>query len=196
LSNTTTYNDTICRLSPGDRAGFVQAYELFYLPIFQFTKKLVDQQQQAEDITADSFVKLWRHLELGEPVNNVKAFLRVTARNACYDYLRASRVHHQKEREILYLAEQEEQLAFYSAEVKAEVLYYVHAEIEKLPPKCREIFKLSYLEGMKVGEVAEYLQLSEQTVSNQKTRALKMLKLALKDKQWMLLAWLLYHARW
>jgi RNA polymerase sigma-70 factor (ECF subfamily) len=174
-------------LHSGDRSAFTDAYNQFYLSIYHYIKKFVADNQLAEDITADSFVKLWRHAEEVSDIQNVKAFLRTTARNACLDHLKAQRNHGQKEKEILYLSEQDTRNEFDLAEIKAEVLQYVYAEIEKLPEKCKEVFKLSYLEGMKVSEVAQHLNISEQTVANQKTKALKMLRLALSDKQWVVL---------
>jgi RNA polymerase sigma-70 factor (ECF subfamily) len=187
------YNDaeSILSLQGGDRPAFAIAYNQYYLFIYHYTKKFVDDNQLAEDITADSFVKLWRHAETVSDVQNVKAFLRTTARNACLDHLKLQRNHQEKEKEILYLSEQDTRNEFDLAEIKAEVLQYVYAEIEKLPEKCREVFKLSYLEGMKVSEVAQHLNISEQTVANQKTKALKMLRLALTHKQWMVLVLLI-----
>lgn len=180
-------NEPVLRLQGGDRAGFTLAYNQFYLFLYHYAKRFIDDGQIAEDITADSFVKLWRHAEEVSDIQNVKAFLRTTARNACLDFLKTQRSHGEKEKEILYLTEQDTRNEFDLAEIKAEVLQYVYAEIEKLPEKCREVFKLSYLEGMKVAEVAQHLNISEQTVANQKTKALKMLRLALSDKQWMVL---------
>jgi RNA polymerase sigma-70 factor (ECF subfamily) len=142
------YNDaeSILSLQGGDRPAFAVAYNQYYLFIYHYTKKFVDDNQLAEDITADSFVKLWRHAETVSDVQNVKAFLRTTARNACLDHLKSQRNHQEKEKEILYLSEQDTRNEFDIAEIKAEVLQYVYAEIEKLPEKCREVFKLSYLE--------------------------------------------------
>jgi RNA polymerase sigma-70 factor (ECF subfamily) len=180
-------NEAVLSLHSGDRTGFTLAYNQFYLSIYHYTKKFVADSQLAEDITADSFVKLWRHAETVSNVQNVKAFLRTTARNACLDHLKAARNHEEKEKEILYLTGQDTRNEFDLAEIKTEVLQYVYAEIEKLPEKCREVFKLSYLEEMKVAEVADYLKISEQTVANQKTKALKILRLALSDKQWVIL---------
>jgi RNA polymerase sigma-70 factor (ECF subfamily) len=189
LTDSLLYNNSenTLGLRSGDRSAFTDAYNQFYLSIYHYTKKFVDDNQLAEDITADSFVKLWKHAEEVSAIQNVKAFLHTTARNACLDYLKAQRNHEQKEKEILYLTEQDTRNEFDLAEIKAEVLQYVYAEIEKLPEKCKEVFKLAYLEGMKVSEVAQHLNISEQTVANQKTKALKMLRLALSDKQWMVL---------
>lgn len=45
-----------------------------------------------------------------------------------------------------------------------------------LPPKCKEIFLLSKLKGMKYKEIAELLSLSEKTVENQMGKAIKLLR--------------------
>ena len=182
-------------LAAGDRTQFAAIYEQYYLPIYHFAKKFVDNGTDAEDIAAEAFIKLWRQAEQSATISNVKAFLHVTAKNACLDHLKSQQTHASKESEIQFLASQDVRNAFELAEVKAEVLEYVYEAIERLPKKCKEVFKLSYLEGLKVPEVAEQLQISEQTVSNQKTRALKILRLALQDKHWVLLLWMIQHGR-
>lgn len=45
-----------------------------------------------------------------------------------------------------------------------------------LPPKCKEIFLLSKLKGMKYKEIAQMLSLSEKTVENQMGKAIKLLR--------------------
>jgi RNA polymerase sigma-70 factor (ECF subfamily) len=66
---------------------------------------------------------------------------------------------------------------------------YVLSELEalfkkslnKLPERCREIFELSRFQGLKNREIAEMLHLSEKTVENQMTKAIRILKEELKD---------------
>lgn len=178
--------DTIYSLQGEDRKGFSFLYNLYYLRIFYFIQKFVDNAQEAEDITADCFVKLWQYSQ-ANAIKNVKSFLHVTARNACLDHLKAKRTHSQKENEISWLAEQESRSNFQLAEIKAEVLQEIYAEIEKLPNTSKEVFKLSFIEGMKNSEIATLLNLSEQTVYNQKAMALKGLRLAMRDKEWIFL---------
>ncbi len=57
----------------------------------------------------------------------------------------------------------------------------VYEEVAKMPGKMREIFYLSYKEGLKPPQVAERLQISVQTVKNQKVNAIKLLKRSFKD---------------
>lgn len=175
-------------LAGNDRKQFALLYGQLYLSLFYFIKKMVDDQQAAEDLTADSFVKLWNKARQETKVENAKAFLYAVARNACLDYLKASQLHQKKHREILYLAEEETRMAVYTSEIKAELLLEIRAEIERLPAKARQIFKLAYFEGLKNNEIAELLTLSEQTVQNQKSKALKRLRIAFQHKAW---AWVL-----
>jgi RNA polymerase sigma-70 factor (ECF subfamily) len=48
--------------------------------------------------------------------------------------------------------------------------------IEQLPPKCREIVKLRYQEGLKTREISDAMGISSRTVETQLYKALKLLK--------------------
>ena len=58
----------------------------------------------------------------------------------------------------------------------------VSQEIEKLPPKCRQIFSLSKKEGLSNIEIAEYLNITPKAVEKQITKAFNVLRNRLKDK--------------
>ena len=57
----------------------------------------------------------------------------------------------------------------------------IHGEIDKLPPRCSEIFKLSRFEGLKYQEIADHLGISVKTVEVQMGKALKVLRESLHD---------------
>ena len=54
-------------------------------------------------------------------------------------------------------------------------------EIDHLPPKCQEIFKLSRFEGLKYYEIANHLNISVKTVEVQMGKALRVLREKFKD---------------
>jgi RNA polymerase sigma-70 factor (ECF subfamily) len=62
-----------------------------------------------------------------------------------------------------------------------ELQYKIHEVIEKLPPKCKRIFKMNRLEGIKNDEIALQLNLSKRTVETQISKALKILRTKLSD---------------
>lgn len=60
--------------------------------------------------------------------------------------------------------------------IRVEVLSEILREIERLPKKCREIFKLIFIEGLSTEEIARQMGIAPQTVRTQKARAIQLLK--------------------
>lgn len=182
--------DLIRHFTAGETAAFTTVYREFYFRVYQFARRWLPERQDAEDVTADTFVKLWDRREQFKTLENISAFLHVTARNACYDFLKHSQVKSGKKDELVRQLSAASEADFSFQEIREEFLKLVYAEVEKMPKKMKEIFLLSYAEGLKPAEIAQKLDLIVQTVSNQKTNAINLLRLALGDKP-LLLAFLL-----
>jgi RNA polymerase sigma factor (sigma-70 family) len=168
----------------GKPEGFNFYYDYFKRLLFYFSKKLVGNEQEAEEVVADSFVKLERNRAKFEKAGDLQPFLLAVARNACYDILR-SRSRETVNRKEFSSVLQEKEGDAPSPEhlfILAEMIQAVHAEIENLPERAREIFKLVYLEGKTTEEIAIHMQIDKKTVLNQKERARKLLKAALLKK--------------
>jgi len=176
-------NSVPLSLPNSDRRKFTEIYEELYPSIYYFTKGFVKDRAIAEDITADTFAKLW--ITAGQAgVMNAVAFLYTAAKNASLDYLKVEANLKVRENQFSYLQQPgitDEQVV---AEVKAEILKQIYTEIEALPKQAREIFKLSFINGWKIRQIADHMKLTDQTVMNQKSRALKILRLTLKDRPW------------
>jgi RNA polymerase sigma-70 factor (ECF subfamily) len=65
--------------------------------------------------------------------------------------------------------------------VKPELEETIQQAINKLPPRCREIFIMSRIENKKIAEIADQLNLSGRTVETQISKALKILRIELAD---------------
>lgn len=174
--------DLIQRFATGDPAAFRAVYKQLYLPVLRFVEQWVGNTQDAEELTADTFVKLWNNRERFETLEYIRAFIHVTARNACINFLKQLRVKTARQEEL------EAQLAMDTApdfalqEIRQELMKLVYAEVEQMPKKMKEIFLLSYAEGLKSSEIAQRLNLSVQTVRNQKANAIRLLKIGFADK--------------
>lgn len=187
-------DDLLIEFSQGSPHAFQAIFDSFRMRIFYFVKKLIDDRLTAEEITSDTFVKLYRLHDRFNTYNNIQAFLFITARNASLDFLK----YRQRQREHLTeLQHHEEQSPeadlplFADTDIQADVLQFIYNEIEKLPLRSRQIFKLFYVEGLNVHEISEKMGISPQTVSNQKTSALKVLRMKVLDRPGLLL-WLLF----
>jgi RNA polymerase sigma-70 factor (ECF subfamily) len=173
--------ELIALFKDGNRKALQHIYDLHYKTLCYFANKLIMDQPQAEDIVADSYVKLWNLRGNFDTLVNIRAFLYITVRNACFNFLRQAKRITTAQQEMLYLLQTEsEQIEF--QEIEASLLDKIYAEIEVLPKQCREVFKLFYLAQMNTTEIAQHMKLSRNTVQNHKIRATKLLRTAFLKK--------------
>jgi RNA polymerase sigma-70 factor (family 1) len=170
-------DDIILKFREGDRTAFNAVYWNFRKPIISFCGYMVPV-EDAEDITADIFVKLWNSREKWDSINNVKAFLYVSARNACFNLMRQHKNRTEKQKQIL---EREQELILQS-EIEAELISLIKEEVDTLPQTCRAVLSMSYFEGYQNAEIAERLSISDKTVRNLKSIALKTIKKNLESR--------------
>ena len=174
--------DLIKEFQEGDPHAFTYFFQLHYRPLCYFASQLVGNQPDAEDIVKDTYVKLWqKHTDFATP-QNIKAFLYITTRNACLNFLRHIQVKESSRKELLYLEEEKGQELIINQMIRAELMQEIYTEIEKLPEKRRMVFKLAYLEGLKNDEIADQMRISIHTVKEHKGKALQFLRLRFSDK--------------
>lgn len=186
--------ELIAQFNRGQQAAFTTIYDRHWGAIFYYVKKFVEDIHQAEDITAETFIKLWQRRENFPNEKTIVSFLHTTARNASIDWLRAEKRQTANKDQLLHLLENETFTAS-QEEVKAELLRLVGQEIEKLPKKIKQVFKLAYIEGKSNEEIAAELHINNQSVRNHKSRAIKLLRLAISGRIWLFLLLCLFYKR-
>lgn len=169
------------RLKAGDDMAFHTLFEYFYPSLCLFAIKHVEDQQAAEDIVQDTFIKYWdKHADFDNSYK-IKSYLYLVTRNSCLNYLRdrkkLTNIHEGFEMEadekfLQYLMEEEAYRILYNA-------------VEDLPLQMRLVIKYA-LGGLKNNEIAEKMQLSEHSVQTYKKRAYKKLRETLKEQNLLL----------
>ncbi|MEY2639828.1 MAG: hypothetical protein RIR90_1310 [Bacteroidota bacterium] len=158
-----------------DQQAYAELFARFAPQLIRFTKTIVQQQQVAEEIVSDVFIRIWEKRKSLDHVQHLKMYLYVSARNFAVNHLRS------KNRQFSLQVDQLElDMAAISADpfeqtVGAEVKQELLQAIQELPDRCKIIFKLVKEDGLKQKEVAELLHLSPKTVENQLAIALKKL---------------------
>lgn len=165
----------------GDEGALAYFFELHYASLCYFSGRLLQDDMEAEDIVSDCFFKLWKKKQDFETGTNIKAFLYISCRNACLNHLKKIKRKTAIQESYFRQLEEGEETIFFEL-VETEVITLLSQEIEALPDKCKEVFKLIYLEGRKTDEIATQLGLSVQTVRNHKTRAIELLKASFLKK--------------
>jgi RNA polymerase sigma-70 factor (ECF subfamily) len=163
----------------GSEEAFTTVYRLLYQRVFWFARKFVEETEEARDLTAESFVQLWQQNDSFPTLDAVAAFLYVTVRNKCYNLLKHRQMKASRREELLRQLSEQSPGDFFEEQVQLQLVRRIYAEVDKLAPRMKEIFLLSYRDGLKPAEIAERLQIKAQTVTNQRITALRLLQLAL-----------------
>jgi RNA polymerase sigma-70 factor (ECF subfamily) len=175
-------NDLITQFTRGESEAFTAIYNAYYPALYSFVKKFLPEREDAEDITADIFIKLWRMHTNFDHIKNIEAFLYITARNACLDFLRHLKRQTEKQKELFAALQQQPAEGQLPEDLKAEVLAAILQEIERLPKNAGKVFRLAFLEGLSNDEIAALLHITNQSVRNHKQRALKSIRIALLNR--------------
>jgi RNA polymerase sigma-70 factor (family 1) len=175
-------NEVILLLHGNNEKGLSVIFKSYHAGLLYFASQYLPSSQAAEDIVAESFVKIWERRADFESLRAIKSFLYVMVKNACLNQLKQSSRYAACHEEIKYLAETSEELYSSSKMIKAELLNQVLQDIEQLPPVRRKIFKMIYIEGLNTFEIASALKISVDTVRVQKARALQAIRANLKPK--------------
>lgn len=173
--------DIIDTLKKGGPDALQSLLKQFYSPLCLFAERLVADRAAAEDIVGESFIKLWNKRGDFESTQNIKAFMYITVRNACLNYLKQAKRDSLNQKQLAYLTGEREEYVL-NEMIRAEVLKEIMNEINNLPEQCGKVLKLAYLDGLKNQEVAKVLNISVHTVKNQKARAIQLLRTRLRDR--------------
>ncbi|THU31152.1 RNA polymerase sigma-70 factor [Niastella caeni] len=177
-------NEIIESFQQGDPDALQSLLKQFYNPLCLFADRLLTDRAAAEDIVGESFIKLWHKRTDFESLQNIKAFMYITVRNACLNHLKQAKRDSLSKKQLAYITGEKEEFVL-NEMIRAEVLKEIMKEIDNLPEQCGKVLKLGYLEGLKNQEIADLLQISVHTVKNQKARAIQLLKIKLRDRDLM-----------
>jgi RNA polymerase sigma-70 factor (family 1) len=169
-----TANYALQALIRGREEGLGFFFQEHYTQLCYFAGTLLNDDCLAQEVTSDAFTKLWQTRQTLATEGSIKAWLYSTVRNASIDHLRKVKRLRVSE-SGLQSATTIEQSVLHTI-IQTETIDHIVQTIAKLPPQCRRIFRLFYLHGKSYNEIAQELNLSPQTVRNQKQRAAKLLR--------------------
>jgi RNA polymerase sigma-70 factor (ECF subfamily) len=166
-------DDVIQRCLSGDQAAWDEIVRLHWRRVFNIAYKFVGRHDQAEDLTQDVFLKLFKSLDTFDRRANFQTWLISVSRNLCIDHYRSVR----KERETINRDVDPAALTPVSATRSP------HAELEvrdrvqllrlalgSLAPTLRTAVMMRDIQEMTYQEIADHLKLPEGTVKSRINR--------------------------
>jgi RNA polymerase sigma-70 factor (ECF subfamily) len=148
-------------------------FEQFHLPIFRYVMCKTRNSSMAEDITQESFLRLYRHLSDQRPVENPKAWLFAVAHNLAVDSMRGESQFKALDESTWEQMEDSGSRAQNDHEktmLEQERRELLRKAVMELTPLQRECLHLR-AEGLRLREIAELLRISISTVADAIRRA-------------------------
>jgi RNA polymerase sigma-70 factor (ECF subfamily) len=171
----------LSRLKAKDPEAFAELYDGYASRIYRFIYFKVSSVVEAQDLTAEVFLKTWQYLsnEENAEIKNLNAWLYHLARNVVIDWYR------KQNKQPLALDEQAEEAAVEETTEKINLnweMEQVTAALRQLKDEYREVLVMRYLDELEIVEIAKALEKSRGAVRVLIHRALRALQ-ELVDKQ-------------
>lgn len=151
---------------------FRKIYDRYFNCLVIYSSGMGIPYQQAKDIVQECFIKLWENCS---SVSNIASWLFTSVRNSSINWLKASKKSsgNVKLEEISHIHQ-------HTAEDAIEYFHKVeeaYQKLQQLGGRCKDIFIMAYVDKMKIKEIAQELDLSENTVKTYLKRAKETLRL-------------------
>lgn len=166
------------QVKTGDQKALGHLFTVYFPRLNDFAKNVVKDDGISQDIVQEVFVKVWEKRADIECIN-IEAFLFRLVRNRCIDYIKHLKVVNNQMLEIQISSKYEElyRIDFIGDEpymlIEQELKTKIEATIHNLPERCREVFILSRMDGLKNKEIAEKLNINIKNVERHLNRALQ-----------------------
>jgi RNA polymerase sigma-70 factor (family 1) len=173
-------SDIIRRIRQGDKQEFEKLFRSSYVSLVRYAKTFVKDHDASEEIVQELFFRLWQDRQNLSIESSLNGYLFRSVHNRALHY-----IEHQKvvSRHAVEMAVKTEM----TVEPVTEAIYYrelqarVAGVLERLPERCRTIFRMSRFEGLKYNEIADKLEVSLKTVESDMGKALREFRKALSE---------------
>jgi len=175
------------KLIRGAQQGQIEAFEeLYYLyknKVYGLAYRLTHNQQAAEDLTQDIFLKIFSSIQEVNRADLFPGWVYRLSLNTCYSYLRRQRTLEQKLGMLTPVEESQSGQDFDS--LPGDLTRAIREALSYLPEKLRTVFILHEVEGLTHEEIAAILGCQAGTSKSQLFKARLKLRKILKKKHWL-----------
>ncbi len=164
------------KIRKGDTESFAQIFDFYSEKIYRFIYLKVATAQDAEDLTSETFLKVWQYVKEGKKVGTLQAFMYQVARNLVIDFYRkkGAPVESIEDGEIT-IADRSDLSLEEKMTLKADMAR-TEEGLRKLKDAYREVIVLHYLKELSLVEVARVIEKSQGATRVLLHRGMKALK--------------------
>ncbi|MFC2298358.1 MAG: RNA polymerase sigma-70 factor [Prevotella nigrescens] len=160
-------------MSEKRKEQFKVRFKKYYPMLCKIANGYIADQDDCEDIVQTLFINVWDKQKDALPEEEMLAYMKVAIRNNCLTFLNNNKTYEKvshDESSLHLIADDTENLSTIDYRQMLENV------LQEMPPKCREVFRMSKLQRMKYKEIASRLNISEKTVENHIGKAIKIIR--------------------
>jgi len=181
------------KVRQGDRDAFNELYKKYYISLCSYASLLLEK-DEVEDVVQDVFLNIWLRRASLNTTLSFQGYLLRSVYNASLNIIK--RKDYLRDYHSVYKNEIEQMSSLVYNPDTNETIQQLYRDdlhlrlkdaIQSLSPKCQEVFRLSYMEGLSGKEISAKLNISLSTVENHIYAALKQLREKLKKYRFILL---------
>lgn len=176
------------KIKQGNSEAFEFLFKNYYPRLHGYAVRFIPDTDTVDDIVQECFIKLWeKHQNLKS--ESITSLLFAMVRNSCLNYLKHKNITEKYQLEQLAAIGDEERLYYsdFAFDPEHKLLYDELQEqtrlvISNLPARCRQVFIMSRIKGMKNKEIATELQISTTAVEKHISKAIQVFMNHFKNK--------------
>jgi RNA polymerase sigma-70 factor, ECF subfamily len=176
LKTNKSNNDLLLLMKEGDMVAFYHIYERYCKRLYGFVLQYIKQEQDAEEIVQEVFIKIWEARDKIDVYSSFESFIFTIAYNSTISMFR-KRTKEKKYLEYLRSLQQVEKAPDLTDKIYFNELNdQIKALLNELTPRQKEIFQLSREKGLSHEEIAKKLNITVNTVKKHMSNTLAFLK--------------------
>jgi len=161
------------------KTDFEKLFNTHYSNLCSYANNFLKDVDASEEVVQETLFKLWTNKESIVITTSIQSYLFRAVRNASLNVIKHIDIRENYKVHNEY--EMQDELSSEDEMIVSELDLKIRKAIDQLPMERKKVFLLSRYEGLKYREIAEKLNISVSTVENQMVKALKFLRVELKD---------------
>ncbi len=167
--------ELIQEIKAGNMLAFDALYKKYSRMLYKFGFSILKSREETENLIQDVFLNLWENRHKVEKDSSVKSYVFTIAYNSAISVIRKK----VRESQFIEYLKSIQEVNGEAADVKIEydeLKNKLDNIIQTLPPRQKEVYMLHRVEGLKYSEIAKRLNISENTIENHMSRAIKTIR--------------------
>ncbi len=159
-------------LQSGNPRAFEKIFRENYLRLCQYSNTFVRDEDKAQSLAQNVFLKLWETKHTFERIENITPYLLSMVRNESINYLKREK----RQIKLAYIPESNTEAPVEQQLEHNELLEQLILALDSMPARCRQAFELSRFEYKTYREISDIMGINVKAVEALLTRSMKLLR--------------------